>query len=168
MQNLSSAPAPHADPPQSFQSLHVSMLPSSPSRGQPSSASIDLNEDSGPATKEDVGSLTVAVDGLTREVRAMTQALINTPKPTSRNGRSTSGSAPGSRSRPHAQDVYAADSEGTLNPVRHTKPRQPRTLEHNELAVSTLIVCRLPRLIDRKSTRLNSSHSGESRMPSSA
>ena len=27
---------------------------------------------------------------------------------------------------------------------------------------------RLPRMLDRKSTRLNSSHSGESRMPSSA
>ena len=73
-----------------------------------------------------------------------------------------------------AQSTLSSPPSSTSTPLTHPRHARRRTQSLRPVSVSVpdpapvLLVARAPWTTDRKSTRLNSSHSGESRMPSSA
>ena len=89
-----------------------------------------------PASRRDVERLTVAVSGLSREVRAATSLLMNTQ----RNNPTTTSSTIGSHANPALdyQDTDEADDESDETLAKLAKPRQPRSLQQKQLAVSSL------------------------------
>ena len=61
---------------------------------------------------------------------------------------------------PAEQPFHLVDAQGCVYAAQGTAD--------GKIALCTALLCGEEKRLDRKSTRLNSSHSGESRMPSSA